>query len=159
MSDKPQKNQLVLAGTEEDRSEAPKTSQEGTESRTARCETERAAGHERLNRRHDSRGALGLPEAALALDTGTAVERDLQTTTGATGGNSEAGRRSAKAWQPDGAGSFDPAGGDAATATQMGPDFLRIQSRLWQGASWRPLPLCRLQRFFIGTIIGQAWWR
>jgi RNA-directed DNA polymerase len=48
MSDKRQKNQLVLAFTEEGRSEAPKTSQEGTESRTAKCETERPASHEQL---------------------------------------------------------------------------------------------------------------
>src|ERR1700720_1964309 len=46
MCDKRQKNQLVLAFTEEGRSEAPKTSQEGTESRTAKCETERPAHHE-----------------------------------------------------------------------------------------------------------------
>jgi RNA-directed DNA polymerase len=38
MSDKRQKNQLVLAFTEEGRSEAPKASQEGTESLTAKCE-------------------------------------------------------------------------------------------------------------------------
>src|ERR1700675_2069267 len=48
MSDKRQKNQLVLAFTEEGRSEAPKTSQEGTESLTAKCETERPASHEQL---------------------------------------------------------------------------------------------------------------
>src|SRR5258708_35039895 len=48
MSDKRQKNQLVLAFTERDRSEAPKTSREGTESRTAKCETERPARHEQL---------------------------------------------------------------------------------------------------------------
>src|SRR3989475_9855152 len=46
MSDKRQKNQLVLAFTEEGRSEAPKASQEGTESLTAECETERPASHE-----------------------------------------------------------------------------------------------------------------
>ena len=46
------------------------------------------------------------------------------TTAGATGGNPEAGRRGAKAWYPDGAGSFDPAGGDAGSITQMGPDIL-----------------------------------
>jgi RNA-directed DNA polymerase len=45
-SDKRQKNQLVLAFTEEGRSEAPRTSQEGTESLTAKCETERPARHE-----------------------------------------------------------------------------------------------------------------
>src|ERR1700676_753068 len=48
MSDKRQKNQLVLAFTEEGRSEAPKASQEGTESRTAKCATERPASHEQL---------------------------------------------------------------------------------------------------------------
>src|ERR1700681_2928843 len=48
MSDKRQKNQLVLAFTEKGRSEAPKASQEGTESLTAKCETERPAGHEQL---------------------------------------------------------------------------------------------------------------
>ena len=48
MSDKRQKNQLVLAFTEEERSEAPTTSQEGTESLTAKCETERPASHEQL---------------------------------------------------------------------------------------------------------------
>src|SRR5229473_6376443 len=82
------------------------------------------------NRRHESRRALGLPEAALALHTGTAVAWDLPTTTGATGGNPEAGRRGAKAWHPDGAGSIDPASGDAGSATQMGPDILRTQPRV-----------------------------
>src|SRR5580704_6973478 len=48
MSDKRQKNQLVLAFTEERRSEAPKASQEGTESFTAKCATERPARHEQL---------------------------------------------------------------------------------------------------------------
>src|ERR1700752_3979736 len=82
------------------------------------------------NRRHDSRRALGLPEAALALHTGTAVAWDLPTTTGKASRNPEAGRRGAKAWHPDGAGSFDPAGGDAGSATQMGPDILRTQQRV-----------------------------
>jgi RNA-directed DNA polymerase len=48
MSDKRQKNQLVLAFTEEARSEAPKSSQEGTESFTAKCETESPASPEQL---------------------------------------------------------------------------------------------------------------
>src|SRR5258708_3929683 len=82
------------------------------------------------NRRHESRRSFGLSQAALALHTGTAVKRDLQTTTGATGGNPETGRRGAKAWYPDGAGSIYPAGGDAGSATQMGPDILRTQSRV-----------------------------
>src|SRR6202040_4065420 len=73
------------------------------------------------DRRQESRRAPGLPEAVLALHTGTAAKRDLSTTTGATGGNPEAGRRGAKAWHPDGAGSIHSAGGDAGTATQMGP--------------------------------------
>src|SRR5882762_1325097 len=76
------------------------------------------------NRRHESRRSFGLPEAALALHRGTAVAWDLPTTTGATGGNPEAGRRGAKAWYPDGAGSLDPAGGDAGTTAQVGPDIL-----------------------------------
>jgi RNA-directed DNA polymerase len=48
MSDKRQKNQLVLAFTEEGRSGTPKASQEGTESLTAKCATERPASHEQL---------------------------------------------------------------------------------------------------------------
>src|SRR5712691_1436897 len=82
------------------------------------------------NRRHDSRRALGLPEAALAYNTGTTAEGDLQTATGATGGDPEAGRRGAKAWHPDGAGSIHPAGGDAGSTTQVGPDVFRTQSRV-----------------------------
>src|SRR5437879_8946201 len=81
-------------------------------------------------RPHDSRRALGLPEAALAHDTGTAFAWNLRATTGATGGNPEAGRRGAKAGHPDGAGSIDPASGDAGSATQMGPDILRTQPRI-----------------------------
>jgi RNA-directed DNA polymerase len=46
MSDRRQKNQLVLAFTEEGRREAPKASREGTASRTAKCETGRPASHE-----------------------------------------------------------------------------------------------------------------
>src|SRR5712692_7942489 len=85
------------------------------------------------NRRHESRRALGLPEAALALDTGTAVAWDLPTTTGATGGNPQAGRRGAKAWYPDGAGSLDPASGDAGSAAAVGLDVLRPQLRFSTG--------------------------
>ena len=48
MSDKRQKNQLVRAFTEEGRREAPKTSQEGSESLPAKCETERPARQEQL---------------------------------------------------------------------------------------------------------------
>src|ERR1700733_15970990 len=80
------------------------------------------------NRRQESRRALGLPEAALALYTGTAVRWDLPTTTGKASRNPEAGRRGAKAWHPNGARSLDPAGGDVGSATQVGPDILRTQS-------------------------------
>jgi RNA-directed DNA polymerase len=48
MSDKRQKNQLPLAFTEERRSEAPKSPREGTESFTAKCETESPARAEQL---------------------------------------------------------------------------------------------------------------
>jgi RNA-directed DNA polymerase len=48
MSDKRQKNQRMLAFTEEGRSEAPKASREGTESLTAKCGTERPARQEQL---------------------------------------------------------------------------------------------------------------
>src|ERR1700733_5931872 len=82
------------------------------------------------NRRQESRRALGLPEAALALPRGTAVAWDLPTTTGKGSRNPEAGRRGAKAWYPDGAGSLHPAGGDAGSATQMGPNILRTQPRV-----------------------------
>jgi RNA-directed DNA polymerase len=48
MSDKRQKNQRVLAITEEGRSEAPKASQEGTEALTAKGATERPGSQEQL---------------------------------------------------------------------------------------------------------------
>src|SRR5580692_635597 len=82
------------------------------------------------NRRHESRRSLGLPEATLALHTGTAVAWDLRTTTGKASRNPEAGRRGAKAWHPDGAGSLYPAGGDAGSATHMGSNVLRTQPRV-----------------------------
>jgi RNA-directed DNA polymerase len=48
MSDKRQKNQWPLAFTEEGRSEAPRSPREGTESFTAKCETESPARAEQL---------------------------------------------------------------------------------------------------------------
>src|ERR1700716_1376251 len=149
MSDKRQKNQLVLAFTEEGRSEAPKTSQEGTESRTAKCETERPASHKQLmeevcerescwqayKRVPGRKGKLEIDGIKVAPFSGylkqlwpsvreQLVAWDLPTTTGAMGGNPEAGRRGAKAWYPDGAGSIHSAGGNAGSATQMGPNLL-----------------------------------
>jgi RNA-directed DNA polymerase len=47
-SDKRQKNQLVLAFREESRSEAPRASEEGTESLAAKCRSENPAIGERL---------------------------------------------------------------------------------------------------------------
>ena len=157
MNDKRQKNQLqmLLAFTGEGRSEAPKAPREGTEAFTAKCETESPAGEEQLTeevcgrencqqalRRVKSNkgspgidgmkvdGAAGLPEAALASNTGTAVGRDLPPATGEASRDREAGRRSAQAGHSDGAGSIYPAGGDAGSARQMGPDVLRTQSRV-----------------------------
>jgi hypothetical protein len=57
------------------------------------------------------------------------------TTTGATGGNPEAGRRGAKAWHPDGAGSIHSAGGDAGSATQA-PSVSGLSDLGEANASW-----------------------
>src|SRR6266849_235851 len=85
---------------------------------------------ERGDRRHESVGVAGLPEAALASPTGTAVERGLPTATGEKSRDREAGRRDAQAGHSDSAGSFCPAGGEAGPAAQMGPDVFRTQSRV-----------------------------
>src|ERR1700740_3097048 len=123
MSDKQQKNQLELAFTDESRSEAPRVSAEGTESLVAKRRTESPAIGEQLMEevcerenckqalarvqtntgsagigRDDRPAMAGVPEAQLASDPGTVVERDLGAATGEAGGNPEAGRRSAKAW-------------------------------------------------------------
>ena len=66
-----------------------------------------------------------LPETALASHPGTTAERDLRAEAGEAGGNPQAGRRGAKAWHPDGAGSIHPAGGDAGSAEAVGPDVFR----------------------------------
>src|SRR5437773_3696929 len=82
------------------------------------------------DRRHESVGVAGLPEAALASDSGTTDERDLPTATGEASGDREAGRRDAQTGHSHGAGSIYPAGGDAGSARQMGPDVFRTQSRI-----------------------------
>src|ERR1035441_6340808 len=69
-------------------------------------------------------------EAALARNPGTVAERDLCAAAGEAGGNPQAGGRGAEAWHPDGAGPIHPAGGDAGTARQMGPDVFRSQLRV-----------------------------
>ena len=58
-------------------------------------------------------------------DSRTTAERDLRTKAGEAGGNPQTGRRGAKAWHPDGAGSFHPAGGDAGSTAAVGLDVLR----------------------------------
>src|ERR1035438_2450219 len=75
----------------------------------------------------------GLAEAAVPSHPGTTVDRDLRAETGEAGGNPQAGRRGAKAWHPNGAGSVDPAGGDAGSAEAVGPDVFRLQLRVPAG--------------------------
>src|SRR5271167_667782 len=82
------------------------------------------------DRRHEGRETSRLPEAALASPTGATVKWDLSTAAGEKSGDQEAGRRDAQAGHSDGAGSVCPAGGDAGSAAQMGPDVLRTQSRV-----------------------------
>src|SRR2546421_6435323 len=82
------------------------------------------------DRRHEGRETSRLPEAALAGPTGATVKWDLPTATGAASGNRQAGWRGAQVGHPDSAGSVCPAGGDAGSAAQMGPDVLRTQSRV-----------------------------
>jgi hypothetical protein len=154
MNDKRQKNQLELAFTEEGRSEAPRAPREGTESCTAKCETESPAGEEqlmeevwgqencqqalrRVKANKGSPGIDGMKVAELpgylkqlASPTGATVKRNLPTATGEASGDREAGRRGAQAGHSDGAGPVCPAGGDAGPATQMGPDVFRAQSRV-----------------------------
>src|ERR1700685_3283953 len=72
-------------------------------------------------------------ETALASHPGTTTEGDLRAETGEAGGNSQAGRTGAKAWHPNGAGSIDPAGGDAGFAAAVGPDVFRSQLRVPAG--------------------------
>src|SRR5438128_530425 len=86
------------------------------------------------DRRHESVGVTRLPEATVASDSGTTVERDLSTASGEASRNRQAGRRGAQAGHPDGAGPVYPAGGDAGSARQMGLDVLRAQSRVSSAA-------------------------
>src|SRR6185312_13045030 len=109
--------------------------------------------------REDGSRITRLSETALAGNPGTVVERDLPAATGETGRDSQTGRRGAKAWHPDGAGSIYPAGCHAGSATQVGPDVFRSQLRV---SSWavspssggsgtavyrRRIPLVRRSRF------------
>ena len=78
----------------------------------------------------DHSRVTSLSATTLASDPGTVAEWDLHAAAGETGRNPEAGRRGAEAWHPDGAGSIHPAGGDAGSATQVGPDVFRSQLRV-----------------------------
>src|SRR5208337_3076481 len=117
MSDQRQNNQLRLAFSEENRSEAPKSASRGSESLTAKRRTESPAIEEQLMagfeasevqqgksgyRRHDGRGVVRTLAGALASHPGTTAQRDLQAAAGEAGRDSETGRRDASAGHPDG---------------------------------------------------------
>jgi hypothetical protein len=149
MNEKRQNNQLGLAFEEGYRGEAPNDLNGGTESFTVERKAESPASEQlmeevcergnckqALRRVKANQGSAGvdgmtrsrvtrLSETALASDPGTVVEWDLRAATGETGRDPEAGRRGAQAWHPDGAGSIHPAGGDADSARQVGPDIFR----------------------------------
>jgi len=166
MSDKRQKNQLahsgsavsnqqmVLAFLHESRSEAPRVSEEGTESLAVKRGTESPAFGEQLMEevceRENCKQALARVKANKGSPGGDgmtvqqlpehlkqhwpAIRKQLLSGTykpqPVKGGNPQAGRRSAQAWHSNGAGSVYPAGGDAGTVTQMGPDVFRLQPRV-----------------------------
>src|SRR5437868_5483023 len=78
MSDKRQKNQLVLAFTDESRSEAPRVSAEGTESLAAKRGTESPAIGEQLMRHARKRGGslrAGKLQAGIGTSQGQQRER------------------------------------------------------------------------------------
>src|SRR5499433_2471807 len=157
MSDKPQKNQLqmVLAFAVEGRSEAPKARREGTESLTANGATESPAGTKQLmeevcdrenlkralRRVKANKGSPGIdgmkvgelpgylkqhwPVLREQLLSGTYQPQPVKRVEIA---KPDGGVR--KAGHSHGAGSIHPAGGDAGSAKQMGPNVLRTQSRI-----------------------------
>jgi len=152
--DKKQNIQMQLDFTSALTGEAREAGREGTEASGAMNGTENPASTNRLmdevcerenlkaalQRVKANKGSPGvdgmtvigikrLPETALASHPGTTVEWDLRAETGEAGRNRQAGRRGAKAWYPNGAGSIHPAGGDAGSAEAVGPDVFRLQ--LW----------------------------
>src|SRR5436305_2443627 len=79
----------------------------------------------------DDRPAVtGLPEAAVARNSGTVAERDVSAATGTTGGDRETGRRNAQVGHSNGGRSVYPASGVTNSAKALGPDILRPQLRL-----------------------------
>src|SRR5213075_1753792 len=162
MSGQRQKNrpeQEVLAFPGESRSDAPKTTGEGTETLVVKRKPESLAGTERLmeevcelenskqalQRVKANKGSPGvdgrtveeLPEYLKqhGPEIGTTAKRNLSTAAGATGGNPEAGRqRSAEVRHSLRAGPVRSAGGVAGSAEALGPDVLRTQPRFPTGA-------------------------
>jgi len=147
MSDKRQKNQLLLAFMDESRSETPRVSNGGTESLAAKRGTESPAIGEQLMEevceRENCKQALARVKAnkgSAGVDGMTVQQLPehlkqhwLVIREQLLSGNykpqpvkrveipkPDGGVR--KAWHSDGAGSIHPAGGDAGTATQVGPD-------------------------------------
>ena len=70
----------------------------------------------------------------LPSHSGTTVEWYLRTQAGPSGGNTEAGWRSAQARHSDRVGSIHPAGGDAGSTKAVGPDVFRSQLRFSTGS-------------------------
>ena len=127
---KRQNNQLQLAFGEGTTSEARSQSSEGTEAPVAKCSAESLAPDEQwmericqrenlwqaLKRVKGNGGSPGIDGMTVDDLPGylkqhwleireTTVEWDLSTAAGTSGGNPEAGRRSAEAWRSYGAGS------------------------------------------------------
>src|SRR5438046_851873 len=156
MGDKRQKNQLqmVLAFAVEGRSEAPKARREGTESLTAKrtCESpvipeqvmEEVCARENLKqalrRVRSNKGSPGIEGRTVDELPGDlkqqwpAIREQLLNGTyqpqAVRRGDRQARRRGAQARHSNGAGSVYPAGGAAGSASKMGPDVFRTQSRV-----------------------------
>src|SRR5215216_1521034 len=154
MSDKRQKNQLVLAFTEMSRSEAPRDSGEGTEALMVKRKAESMVGSEQLMeevcerknceqalaRVKSNKGSAGIDGMTveelpaylkkLANHSGTAVKWHLQTAGGEAGRNTQASWWGAAIGYPNSAGSLHPASRNASTATQVGPNLLSPQLRV-----------------------------
>ncbi len=115
-AEKNRPEQEVLAFSVEGRSDAPKTTEKGTETLMAKRKSESLAGtedgrslragkqqagittsqeqqRESGSGRDDRRRTTGIPEVAWARNWGTTAKRNLSTAAGARGGNREAGRK------------------------------------------------------------------
>src|SRR5438552_2304918 len=154
VSDKRQKNQLVLAFPVEDTGEAPRAAGEGTESLTAKRQAESPAIGERLMEEVCERENCKQALARVKANKGSpgvdgmsvhelpgylkqhwpAIREQLRSGTY----EPQPVRRveipkpdgGAEAWHPDGTGPIYPASGDAGPATQVGPDVFQSQLRV-----------------------------